>query len=610
MEQPVKEEHAEESRKLLRGAGVFAALTAASRGLGLFRDVAVTAVLSAAARDAFIFAFSLPMMFRNLFGEGALTNSFVPAYVERLEKSDAAGADRLASLVGTALAALLFALAAVGGALCLGAGFLPGLSKENSLVLKLLGMMAPFMPLVCLYAFFLAILTSHRRFAVPAGAPLLLNAAILAGAFVAWKRFPLGSDAGVYVLAAAVLVGGVIQLAVELPAARRAGVRVRPALDFKDPAFRGVVAAMAPVLVGTGAFQINTFLNRLFALELVPESGAQSYLALANLLVMAPLGIVAVALSTAALPVLSSLHARGDGKGFNAAFGGAARMSVFLLLPVSMVLVVAGEPVVRMLYERGGWAAEETPRMVRVLFWSALALVPTVVSMLSARAFYAMKRPKIPARIAVITVAVNIALSLLLVRALFTATEAAPGGIFESWLKDTRLAEWLGGPLPANLLDEAARVQALHKQAAAAARWFSGAAGLALATAVAGLVQMALLLGALRRERREVELGPVALAALRAAALSVLTGVCVYWVVNSLPPAGEGFIIVAQRGIAPPVAAVFVYSLLASLLDVREYREFWKALRGDKKKKDKKQDADDEEDDEDDEEADDGGAKK
>jgi len=569
--------HQEEARKLLRGAGVFGLLTAASRVLGLARDMAVVWVLSAAARDAFLFAFNLPMLFRNIFGEGALTNSFVPLYVERIEKQDRQGANRLASLVCTALTGLLGAVAVLGALGCLAVGLLPGTGPKDALILRLLAIMAPFLPLVCLYAFFLAVLTSHRRFAVPGGAPILLNLAILAGAYLAWRRYGPGAAGGVVILAGAVLAGGALQLLVELPSAWRAGVRIRPAVDLQEPGFRAVLVSMAPLLIGTGAFQLNTFLNRLFALKLVPGNGPQSWLACSNLLVMAPIGVVAVALSTAALPALSSLHARDDRKGFAATLTGALRMSLFMLIPVSAVLIVAAEPIVKLLYGRGGWQAEETPRMVQVLFWSALSLPATVVTMLAARAFYAMKLPRVPARIAVITVVTNVVLSLLLVRS---------EGVCERVLAGTRLAESLGGP-------------------AVAAQWLSGAAGLALATTLAGVLQMILMLGALKRQRPELKLSGAGFTAFRAVAMCVPTGVAVYWVAKSLPPAGEGFIIVAQRGIAPVLAGIFAYTLVASLLDTDEYRECWRAIRGRKRKgQDQakgKQDQDDEDDDEEEE---------
>ncbi|MHC4917309.1 MAG: lipid II flippase MurJ, partial [Planctomycetota bacterium] len=133
----------EESRSLLRGAGIFASLTAASRAMGLVRTLAISSLLNAAYRDAFMLAFMIPNMFRNLFGEGALTNSFVPVYVERLEAEDREGADRLASLVVSALVAGLGGLALIGALTSFAVRSSAEVSEGASLVLRLLEVMLP-----------------------------------------------------------------------------------------------------------------------------------------------------------------------------------------------------------------------------------------------------------------------------------------------------------------------------------------------------------------------------------------------------------------------------------------------------------------------------------
>lgn len=335
-------------------------------------------------------------------------------------------------------------------------------------------------------------------------------------------------------------------------------MRITPAVDLADPGFRTVMTRMAPVLPGTAVFQINTLANRLLAWGLVAGHGALSYLVLSNMLVAAPIGIVAVAMSTAALPVLSALEARGDSEGFNRAFDDAARMGVFLLMPAAAVLMVAGQPVIGLLFDRGGWGYGENERMARVLFWAAAGLVPTALAMLSARAFYAMKKPWVPAKIAFVTVGVNLTLSLLLVRS---------GGVALALFK----ALDVGG----------ARELAL---------WVSGAPGLALATSTALVLHAVLLLVALRRERPGLKLSPIGVTVVRSLALSAITAVVVNWILKSLPPDGEGFIIAAQRGIAPLLVGAFAYWLAASLVDAREYRELWRAIRP--RKKDGEEDED------------------
>jgi putative peptidoglycan lipid II flippase len=561
----------DESRGLLRGAGVFGALTAGSRALGLARTLAISSLLGAAYRDAFMLAFMIPNMFRNLFGEGALTNSFVPGYVERLEKGDGAGANRLASLVATALAVGLGGLAVLGILVSFGVRNTATFSEGTVRVLRLLELMAPFLPLVCLYAFFIAVLTSHRRFAMPSGAPMLLNLAMLAGAYLVWKRWSNDPGTAVFVLAGAVLVGGALQLGVQFPTAWRCGVRLSPAVDFKDDALRAVLGRMAPVLVGTSAYQACLLVNRLLAIGLC-EKGSVSYLGNSNILVAAPIGVVAVSMSAAALPVLSSLEARKDREGFNTAFTDAARMGVFVLMPIAMLLMVAGEPIVRMLFERGAWLYEESQRMYRVLFWAAAALVPTVLVMLAGRAFYAMKKPWVPAKIALVTVGVNLALSLLLVGA------RGPAESFFGWLGAGARGESLGKLLAWTGLGAGGAP-------ARAALWVSGAPGLALATCVAISLQAVLMLVSLKRERQDIQLASLGWSLLRTAGITAVTAVVVDWVVGSLPPEGEGAIIIFQRGLAPPVLGGFAYWLAASLVDSREYRELWIVIRRKKRKK-------------------------
>ncbi len=569
----------EESRSLMRGAGVFGALTAASRALGLVRTLVISSLLPPLFRDAFMLAFRVPNMFRNLFGEGALTNSFVPGYVERLEAKDNEGANRLASLVATALAVLLGGVAVFGVLISVAVrkGMVP--SEDVARILQLLEVMAAFLPLVCLYAFFIAVLTSHRRFAMPSGAPMLLNLAMLGGAYMAWRSYREDPGTGVFIIAGAVVVGGALQLAVQLPAAWRCGVRLSPAVDFKDESFKGVLGRMGPVLVGTSAYQVCILVNSLLAVSLCAK-GSVSYLTNSNILVMAPVGVVAVAMSAAALPVLSSLQARKDREGFNTAFLDAARMGVFVLMPMAAILMISGEPIIRLLFERGGWGWEETPRMTRVLFWAAGALVPTVLVMLASRAFYAMKKPWVPAKIAVITVVVNLVLSVLLV----SAREEA-GAVFRA------LGMGAEGGAGGVLLDSHAL-----READAPAVWVSGAPGLALATCSAIWLQAVLLLGALRRERGELKLEALGWTLLRTAALCGVMAVVVHWVRYSLPPQGEGFLVVAQRGIAPAVLGGLAYWLVASLVDAREYRELWAVIRPKRKKKDKEEDRPDQKD--------------
>jgi putative peptidoglycan lipid II flippase len=555
---------AEESRSLLRGAGVFALLTAACRATGVVRQLAISSLLPAAVRDAFLLAFTVPNLFRNLFGEGALTSGFVPVYVERIEKGDREGADRLAGMVASNLAVGL-GLLAVLGVLTSVAWRSLALDPGEGLTLRLLEVMLPFLPLVCLYALFMAMLTSHRRFAAPGAAPILLNLSMIAGVILAWIYRRDDPQAMALILSVSVVVGGVLQLGLQMPWAKSCGIRLRFRLGFSDSGMREIAVRMGPVLVGASAYEICVLANRLLARSFCGE-GAVSYLSNSNILVAAPMGVVAVAAGTAALPVLSSLHARGDREGFQTALLDAARMGMFLLAPSAVVFMFGGEAIVRLLFERGRWLPEETVPMSRVLFWYSAGLVPIVPVMLGARAFYAMKRYWIPATVAVITVVLNLLVGSLLVWSPNSAF-AVIGRACARWGGET----WVR-------------------------TWFGGSAGLAFATCLAGWVQAGLMLVVLRRVHSDLRLELLAASFARICGVAAASALVVNWVMTSLPPDGEGQMIVIQRGVAPAILGLLAYWLAASLADVPEYRELCSLLRRKKRGGGEGDDGDDDDD--------------
>jgi putative peptidoglycan lipid II flippase len=553
---------APESRNLLRGAGALGVMTLGSRLLGIVRMLVVTPLLQAGYRDAFMLAFSIPNQFRILFGEGALTGSFVPLYVEKLQQQDRDGANRLASLLSTLLVLSLGGLAVLGILASLIVRSSVELGQSAEMTLRLLEIMLPFLPMVCLYAFFIAVLTSNRSFWAPGAGPMVLNVCIIAGALFAGQYYGLSGSsnaaAACVVLAVSVLVGGLLQLLLQIPFAWRRGVRLAPTVDFADEGLRKVIAGMGPVFVGSCAFQISVLLTRMLAKGYCSE-GSVSYLFNSNVLVAAPIGVVAVALSTAALPILSSMYAGGDKAGFSKSLVDALRMGIFLLAPVAVVFVVGAEAISRLLFERNNWAMAETPRMARVLTWTALALVPTCVIILVNRAFYAMKKAKISAVVAVITVVFNITLCLLLVG------KSSAGVFFGT----------------KGLLDGTVRGPGL---------WVSGAAGLALAVCIGTWLQAITLLILIKRVSTDFPGKDLLIALLRITGLVVVVYIVSQWCLGTMPPDGEGFVHKMQRAIAPPVVGAFAFLLCASLGGFEEYTELWGLIRPGKGSKTEKAD--------------------
>ncbi|MEM1423959.1 MAG: lipid II flippase MurJ, partial [Planctomycetota bacterium] len=332
-------------------ARVVAGLTALSRVSGLTRDAVVSKVFGASpVWSAFVTAFVLPNLFRRLFGEGALSAAFVPAYA-RLSEDDPEQARRLASLVAGALLVLLggvvlFLEIALGVLLLTGA-----VGPTGRLTIGLAMVMLPFTALVCTSAMLGGVLQTHGRFAPPAGAPILLNLCMVA--FAAGAYWGLGWSLGrtAFALAIGVVVAGVLQTLWHLRALRgvHAWTRdVRPAVGEA----RGVVRRMLPVIVGMGALQVGTLLDGLIAgypVLVGPTIGGADYpldgasagvLFFASRLYQFPLGVFGIAIATAVFPALA--RAAKDAGDFAQTLGRGLRVSLFVGVPATLGLLVVG----------------------------------------------------------------------------------------------------------------------------------------------------------------------------------------------------------------------------------------------------------------------------
>ena len=333
----------------MRSAGLIAALTLVSRLLGLVRDCACAAVFGAGVTwDAFAFAFRVPNLFRRLFGEGALSAAFVPAFTEYLELRGTEEASRLAGRVAGALAAALVMLLVAGEVLVLGLLWGLTLSLRWRLALALTAVMLPYMVLVCLAALAGAALQAMRHFAAPAAAPILLNLVWIAAVAAAAPAVSSDARGRIFVVAAGILVAGVLQLALQLAVLQRKGFRWHLSLHVLHPEVRRVAGAMIPVALGMAAFQVNVLLDSLIAIALAgPEegaafhvmgrtvaypmqAGANSVLYYASRLMQMPLGVFGIAVATAVFPALSSHAARRDWEAFSDAVARSVGSMIFI----------------------------------------------------------------------------------------------------------------------------------------------------------------------------------------------------------------------------------------------------------------------------------------
>ena len=426
----------EHRRKLIAGLRVTSLWTLTSRMLGMVRDMATAALLGlsgSGVMDAFVIAFRIPNLFRRLFGEGALAASYLPVLTEKLE-SDRHDAWRLVSVALTLFAIVLAGLVVVGELVCLVAWYFRGGDPELALLIGLTAMLLPYVLFICIAAQISATLHALGRFGLPAFIPIVLNIAwIVAAVFIA----PTVSDdkaTQAYVLAAAVLVGGLCQLGVQLPLLYRFGFRYDFNWSRSRAAIAQIVTSMLPMLVGLAITQINTLMDSViaFVLSAAPgeagpiawlgdvvdypmQQGAAAAIYYGERLYQFPVGILGVAVATVIFPLLSRHAARKEFDRIGPDLSIGLRLVMFLSIPAAAGLVLLAEPIARLLFERGeftGDDAERTARMIRGYgpgVWAYCAL-PVVI-----RGFYALGNRTTPVRIGAGMVLLNLMLNLTLV---------------------------------------------------------------------------------------------------------------------------------------------------------------------------------------------------
>ena len=448
-------------RGLIRDVLIIAAATALSRLFGLFRDVVIADRFGAsAAYDAYIIAFFVPHVLRQLLAEGALSTAFIPIYTGYLAK-DRREADGFASVT------LSFALLVFPLVIGLGAWSAPwyvpfladGFSPEKlRLTVSLTWITMPFIGLVGIAAIFMGILNSQRHFLAPAIAPVLFNLGIIAGAWPIAERF----TRPVYGLPIGVLLGGLGMLLLQL-SLLRGRLHFHFAFNLHHEGLRQLMRMMLPAVLGLAGAQINLLVDNKLASHL--SDGSISSLQYAIRLFQLPLGVFAVSIAAALLPRLSHRAAAADWDGLSQTLQQGIRLAVFILLPAMAGLWAIGRPTIELLFQHGRFLPQDTARTLYALNFYLIGMIGYGLVYLLTRAFYALRDTKTPVLIGTAAVAVNVVLDYTLV-----------------------------GPM--------------------------GVGGLALATSVAGLTNMVLLILFLERQlgRRLVrplagELGKMALGA-------------------------------------------------------------------------------------------------
>ncbi|MEP6939805.1 MAG: murein biosynthesis integral membrane protein MurJ [Rudaea sp.] len=460
---------------LLRSMFSFSAMTFISRLLGLVREQVIAARFGADwTTDAFLVAFRIPNFMRRLFAEGSFSTAFVPVLTEVKEKRSHA---ELRALVGNTMGTLggvLLVVTALGvfGADQLTAVFAPGSAIEQPekfrLTADLLRITFPFLMLVSLTALAGGVLNSFHRFALPAITPVILNLCMIAAAlwFAPSFAVPISS------LAWAVLVAGILQLLLQLPALRGLGLLTLPRWGWSHPEVRRILRLMIPTLFGSSVAQVNLLLDTLIASFLI--TGSQSWLGYSDRLLEFPLGVFGVALGTVILPSLSRHHVNTDHAGFSRALDWGLRTTLLIAIPAMLGLVLLSKPIVATLFEHGKFGAHDVDMVALSLAALSFGLPAFALVKVLAPAFYARQDTKTPVRAGVAAMITNMGLNVLFV-----------GGLFFLWG-----AEGVGGD---GFFARLAAIPGLHL-------------GIALASSVASYLNLWLLWRGLRRDgiyRRE-----------------------------------------------------------------------------------------------------------
>jgi len=402
-----------ENRRIARAAGVVAGLTLLSRIAGLARDVAVGFFFgTGAAADAFFVAFRIPNLLRRFVAEGAMSIALIPVFTGYITNRTREEAAEAMSAVATLMALVVLVLTAIGVLLApqLTALFAPGFANDPekfALTIEITRRVFPFIFLVSMVALATGILHSVRHFAAPALAPVLLNLAIIAAAIVSQKFAE-----PVLVLAWGVVVGGVLQILVQIPPLVRHGIRLRPLWNPTHAAIRRSLGLMAPMIFGAAVYQINILVSTVFA-SLLP-SGSVSYLWYADRIFEFPLGIFAVALGTAVLPSFSSQAARSAYDEMWASLSFAMRLMTLIVVPAAVGLFALAEPIVNVLFQRGAYGHEQVVQTAAALRCYAIGLWSVSMVRLVVPAFYALGETRTPVITAAIAFVCNLVVSIAL----------------------------------------------------------------------------------------------------------------------------------------------------------------------------------------------------
>jgi putative peptidoglycan lipid II flippase len=525
---PASNEPRDSTRDLAHSATLAGVATLTSRVLGLVRETVLAALFGAGNdMDAYLVAFRIPNLTRDLFAEGAMSSAFVPTFTHELTHRGKPDAWRLANNVMTALLVATTVVAAAGmifarPLVAAYAGDFAAVPGKMELTVTLARVMLPFLALVSVAAVMMGMLNSLHHYFVPALSPAMFNVASIVCAIALVPLMPGLGLSRVVALAIGVLIGGIGQVLVQWRALRAEGFRYRPMLNLREPGLVRVLLLMGPGTLGLAATQVNLFVNTQLATS--QGTGAVSWLNYAFRLMYLPIGLFGVSIATAVLPQASRRAAVGDIAALRDTVTRGLALMLAVNIPAMFGLIVLSESIVRLLFEHGRFGHADTVATAHVLRLYAAGLIGYSMVRILSPVFYAIGRSRVPVLVSVVSIAVNLILNLLFVRVM-------------------------------------------------------GVGGLALGTSIAALLNAIVLLALLRRELGRVGAAHLVQTIGRTALAATVMALTAYAVDRSLFRGAGGHLIDAVRLFMSIAAGVGVLVIASRLLRIRECDEAIAMLR-------------------------------
>lgn len=409
--------------EIVRKAGVVSLAVFFSRITGLVRETVFAGLFGAGMQyDAFVAAYRVPNLLRDLLAEGALSAAFVTTYSQALSSRSREEAFALSNRLSTLLVPTVTAICVLGAvfAPAIVASIFPGYSAiegKFELTVLLTRVLMPFLLLIALAAKAMGVLNSHGTFGVPALSSAFFNlTSVAVGVFVGFVVGPQIGVQPILGMALGTLAGGAVQYLCQVPGLRGTGLRFRPMAGFSDPGVRQVLRLMGPAAIGAAAVQVNVMVNSVFASRVTDAAGQiidgpVSWLGYSFRFMQLPLGLFGIALASATLPAISREAGAGRIDEFRETLSRSLGLVFLLTIPSAVGLFVLSRPIVGVVYERGAFTAFDTEQTALALSFYCLGLAGYAATKILAPAFYALDDVRAPMSVSVFSIALNFALN-------------------------------------------------------------------------------------------------------------------------------------------------------------------------------------------------------